>query len=344
VLISADNHAFPDWAPDWLRAQVESPDCSTDSRGTHGRLRSLAKWLTICFAEHPGVAERWLRYAAGICDRDVPDGEIKRLLIWAEHMFGQGHEVSAGVFSDTTVHRAQIDLEEIYTIATIGPDLAQFRASSPQRLYNSPQRQTIDVLRDWGTYCGELNPFVCFGADDRFWTRPFNAVKNILHVHAQVVPSPMRAQYGMTQSGTLSEHTKDGVGERRFIVTEFDFSKTTPKGKPTIYGPLLEQCEAEGITALDIQAALLARLSRERPLWMVVFSGGKSLQGWFPCRDEDESKILAWFDTSAMRLGACHSTRCISQFVRMPDGTRAPNREGKSVRQSIQYYDRGVLI
>ena len=76
---------------------------------------------------------------------------------------------------------------------------------------------------------------------------------------------------------------------------------------------------------------------------MIVFSGGKSLQGWFPCRSEDEEKLLAWFNTSALRLGACPSTRCISQFVRMPDGTRAPNRDGKSVRQAILYYDPGVL-
>jgi hypothetical protein len=33
------------------------------------------------------------------------------------------------------------------------------------------------------------------------------------------------------------------------------------------------------ITALDIQAALLAHLALERPLWLTVFSGGKSLQG-----------------------------------------------------------------
>jgi hypothetical protein len=103
-------------------------------------------------------------------------------------------------------------------------------------------------------------------------------VKNFLYVHAQVVPSPMCALRALTQSGTLSEHSKAGTGKRAFLVLEFDFSKTTPKGKPTAWGPLLERCEAEGITALDIQAALLAYLASERPLWMTVFSGGKSLQ------------------------------------------------------------------
>jgi hypothetical protein len=236
-----------------------------------------------------------------------------------------------------------VDLEEIHAIARHGPTLAQYRVSSPQRLYDNPQRQTAAVLQDWSRYCGEDDPLVCFGADDRFWTRPLNAVKNLLYVHAQIVPSPMRAMRALTQAGTLSEHSKAGTGDRAFLVLEFDFSKATPKGKPTVWGPLLEQCEAEGITALDIQAALLAYLERERPLWMTVFSGGKSLQGWFPCRGEDEEKLHAWFNTSALRLGACSSTWCVSQFVRMPDGTRAPNREGKSVRQSIEYYDPSVL-
>jgi hypothetical protein len=339
MLISADNHVWPPWAPSWLRDQVESPDCS---QGTHPRLRWLAKWLVIYFAEYEGEAQRWLRYAAEHCDRDVPSGELDRLLIWAENLFGEGHAASEGTSAQLS-QRKHPDLEEIFAIASGGPDLAEFRASSPQRLYDSPQRQTITVLRDWGSYCGELDPLVCFGADDRFWTRPFSAVKNLLRVHPLIVPSPMRAQYGMTQAGYPSEHSKDGVGERAFLVLEFDFSKTTPKGKPTIWAPLLQRCEDEWITALDIQAALLAHLARERPLWMTVFSGGKSLQGWFPCRGEDEEKLLSWFNTSALRLGACSSTRCISQFVRMPDGTRAPNCEGKSVRQSIVYYDPSAL-
>jgi hypothetical protein len=337
MLIAADNHVWPVWAPTWLRDQVASPDCSGPG-GTHGRLRQLAKWLTIYFSEHEGATARWLYHAAQYCDRDVPSDELDRLLIWAENLFGQGHDISERR-SALLSQRARPDLEEIYAIASAGPDLAEYRASSPQRLYNSPQRQTVAVLQDWSRYCGQNDPLICFGADDRFWTRPFSAVRNLLHVHAQIVPSPMRSTHALTQSGTLSEHSKAGTGDRAFLVLEFDFSKTTPKGKPTVWAPLLQRCEAEWIAALDIQAALLAHLASERPLWMTVFSGGRSLQGWFPCRGEDEEKLLSWFNTSALRLGACSSTRCISQFVSMPDGERAPNREGKSVRRSIVYYD-----
>jgi hypothetical protein len=306
-------------------------------------LRTLAKWLVIYFAEHEGQAERWLAHAAALCDRDVDKGEIDRLLVWAQGLFGGPENSSAQTLKTAASQpRAQVDLEAIYAIAQQGPRLQQYRLSSPER-FLSQGRQTAHVLKSWARYCGGEDPLVCFGADDRFWTRPLSSVRSILHVHAQIVPSPMRARVGQTVDGRWSEHTKAGTGERMFLVTEFDFTKTTPKGKPTIWKPLLGRCEASSISVLDIQAALLAHLARSRPLWMVVFSGAKSLQGWFPCRDEVEDQLKNWFVTEARRLGACSSTWCRSQFVRMPDGTRAPNRAGQSVRQTIEFYNPSVL-
>jgi hypothetical protein len=343
MLISADDHQFPLWAPDWLRAQVESPDCSN---GTHPRLLWLAKWLVICFAEHPGGAKRWLKHAAALCDREVPAGEINRLLVWAESLFGPNSlHTKNGSQRNMAGTRPQIDLDNIYCTAvhSCRGGRRELRERSPLRLYDSVERQTDQVLDAWGRYAGIADPLCCFGADDQFWTQPHSAVRGILHVHAQIVPSPMRTQWGMTQGGYWSQHTKDATGERMFLVTEFDFTRTTPKGKPTIWAPLLDKIEGRGMTVLDLNAALIDALAIYRPLWMVVFSGGKSLQGWFPCRGEPEEKVQHWFRRYAEPLGACHSTLCKSQFVRMPDGTRAPNREGQSVRQTIEYYDPSVL-
>jgi hypothetical protein len=337
MLISDDNHVFPSWAPDWLRDAVAAPDCS---RGTHPALRYLAKWLSIYFAEHPGDAKRWLTHAAQYCDRDVPDGEVARLLVWAESLFGGDHKRPADAAHEP-VERPQVDLEAIYQVACQGPRLAEYRGASPVKF--SPERNTAMMLEAWAAYAGQSDPWICFGSRDCFWTRRLSTVREFLYVHEQMVPSPMKAQFGFTADGRLSEHSKDGTGQRLFLVIEFDFSKLTPKGKPTIWVPLLERCETEGVTALDLNAAVLAHLSKERVLWMTVFSGGKSLQGWFPCRDEDEEQLHQWFNSRARRLGADPMTWCRSQFVRMPDGTRAPNREGKSVRQSIQYYDPKVL-
>jgi hypothetical protein len=341
MIISPDNHVFPLWAPDWLRHQVERPDCSN---GTHPRLRQLAKWLTIYFAEHPGSAERWLRYAAERCERQVPPGEVDRLLVWAGGCFGSAASASQNYTPSQYVSaRGQVELEELYAIALAGPGLKQYREANPQPLCGGA-RKTDEILDAWSRYAGQADPLICFGADDSFWTRPYKAVRNILHCHAQIVPSPMRASRGLTADGRRSEHTKDATGQRMFLVVEFDFSKTTPKGKPTSWVPLLERCEAAGITVLDLNASLLAHLAKERPLWMTVFSGSKSLQGWFPCRGVAEDQLHQWFNNSARRLGADPMTWCKSQFVRMPDGTRAPNRQGKSVRQSIEYYNPGVLL
>ncbi len=339
MIISADNHVFPAWAPDWLRDQVESPDCSD---GTHPALRQLAKWLVIYFAEHEGAAERWLKYAAERCDRDVDDGEINRLLVWAEALFGEGSEKPADG-SRNLPERPQVDLEAIYQVAINGPRLAEYRESSPVQLLDTPARNTEQVLGQWARYAGQLDPWICFGSRDLFWTRRLSAVGHILHVHEQIVPSPMRAQLGFTADERWSEHSKEGTGDRLFLVTEFDFARLTPKAKPTHWVPLIDRCEAAGLSTLDVQAAILTRLAQERPLWMTVFSGSKSLQGWLPCRGEAQEKLHQWFNASARALGACNSTWCKCQFVRMPDGQRAPNREGKSVRQSIVYYNPKVL-
>jgi hypothetical protein len=106
---------------------------------------------------------------------------------------------------------------------------------------------------------------------------------------------------------------------------------------------LLDRCQAAGITVLDMNAALIAHLALERPVWMTVFSGGKSLQLWTPCRGEPEESLHDWFVNSARRLGACNSTWGKSQFVRMPDGTRAANREGQQVRQAIEFYNPKII-
>ena len=87
-----------------------------------------------------------------------------------------------------------------------------------------------------------------------------------------------------------------------------------------------------------MNAALSAHLLDLGNPWMVVYSGGKSLQSWFPCRDTDEQLLRAWYRGEALAIGACQSTWCRAQFVRMPDGSRDDGR-----RQSIEYYNPDVL-
>jgi hypothetical protein len=235
------------------------------------------------------------------------------------------------------------DLEEIFSIAEAGPRLAGFRESSPVHLSTEPERDTERVLQAWADYAWQDDPWVCFGSDDRFWTRRLSDCGYILALHPLIVPSPMSSQYGETKTGHLSEHSLEAVGERMFLVCEFDFTRRTPKGKPTPWVYLLDQCEAVGITVLDINAALIAHLAKQRALWMTVFSGNKSLQAWFPCRGEPETSLRQWFNLNARRLGACSSTWSKSQFVRMPDGTRSVDKDGRQPRQTIEFFNPAVL-
>ena len=320
MLISADHQVFPVWVPSWLRAQVESPDCSC---GTHPQLRKLAKWLVIYFAEHEGEAGRWLHDAAQRCARDVPNGEVARLLAWAEARFGNGNTTSPSFFQktyDTTgvssgspssATTNSPNLDEIFSIASAGSGLVGLRDSSPLRLSLSKLRDTQCVLEQWARYAKEDDPWICFGCNAKFYTRRLSACyRRILPCHQLMVPSPMKAQRAHTAEGRWSEHSLEGTGSRIFLVIEFDFSRLTPSGKPTIWVPLLDRCEAAGITVLDLNAALITTLAKERPLWMTVFSGNRSLQAWFPCRGEPEEELHRWFtpqpnaSARATRLGA----------------------------------------
>lgn len=186
--------------------------------------------------------------------------------------------------------------------------------SSPVRFmddfpYTEP---AIDIL-----FPGD--PLLCVGYHkENFVTLNREKLRGRLNRHPLIVPSPMRKQFGTTKdTGKLSMHCADNVGPRRFIVVEFD------DGSP-----------------LDEQAARLLHLRQSAPLAMAVFSGNKSLQGWFFCLGQDEEKLRSWFDY-ACKLGADPQMFVPCQFVRMPDAWRAEtSRSGDSgtLKQQTVYY------
>jgi hypothetical protein len=120
-----------------------------------------------------------------------------------------------------------------------------------------------------------------------------------------VVPNPMSKPVGINLEGKKSVRCLDNTGERRHAVAEFDSG------------------------TLDEQAALLLFLSTIMPLVLVVFSGSKSLHGWFLA-------LPGWKDffRTACKLGAdpAMATKC--QFARMPGG----RREG-GARQSVYWFN-----
>jgi hypothetical protein len=121
---------------------------------------------------------------------------------------------------------------------------------------------------------------------------------------------------------------------RIYLPIEFDFSRTDNKGKPTVFLPLIDSWEQDGISILDACAALLWRLADRLPLVVAVHSGGKSVHGWFAVFDRDEESQSWLFMRRAFELGADRVTWCRSQFVRLPDGRRQ-----NGTRQQTFYFD-----
>lgn len=133
------------------------------------------------------------------------------------------------------------------------------------------------------------------------------------HKFQFVVANPMSRETGRTRAGRESSRAKDNAcGEhgRRIAVIEFDTGD-----------------------ALRDQCAVLSSLSSPAaPLVMAVWSGGKSIHGWFDVSATDCGNALRLF-RFAVWLGCDESLFDMSKLVRMPGGTRADGS-----RQTILHF------
>lgn len=129
-----------------------------------------------------------------------------------------------------------------------------------------------------------------------------------------VVANAMTAARGKTKMGNPSARCHGNAcapALRRFVVVEFDTGED-----------------------LAIQARYLSALHRPAcPLALVVFSGGKSLHGWFNVAGLPEAEKLTAFRRGCL-LGADQSLWDRAKLVRMPGGTR---HDG--TRQFIAYFE-----
>ncbi len=153
---------------------------------------------------------------------------------------------------------------------------------------------------------------VCLGTEKtqfetRTWgewsTHPLSGVRYVL-------PNPMRAPSGRTLSGRESARCNDNASAHpRWGVLEFDCP------------------EAD----LNTQAALLRLFSLHRgwPLGLVLFSGGKSLHGWFAIEGRREA-----FTRDVVWVGGDSSCRVRAQAYRAPRGVRE-----NGVRQEVLFWN-----
>jgi hypothetical protein len=180
--------------------------------------------------------------------------------------------------------------------ARVRPDAAEMEKTAPEWFL--------------GSLLGGSEVLACVGLGvAKFETAAMSAFAGQLRMWEFVVPNAMSALEGKRKSdGELSAHTLDNTGPRQNIVVEFD----------------------DGATP-DEQAARHIWLSEFRDLRMVVFSGSKSLHGWYRATDEASDRK---FMEEAVRLGGDPKTWLKSQFVRMPNG----QRENGTI-QRVEFFD-----
>jgi hypothetical protein len=209
------------------------------------------------------------------------------------------------------------DLEQIDAIVRSGYELYDLWESSPVRFDDDANHaeEIIDVL-----FPG--NPLLCVGETERkFATESREDWRGQLLQYPLIVPNPMLRKVGVTSSGKLSEHTFAATASRVYLAIECDFKPLDYKDKPTVFLPLLDAWEREGIQIQDACAAILMHLARVQPLVVAVYSGNRSVHGWFAAFDREPRAVWA-FMRHAFSLGADHITWTHSQFVRLPDGRR----------------------
>ena len=220
------------------------------------------------------------------------------------------------------------NFELIEAVAHTGNGLVDLWEASPIRLdSNRPKTdEIIDIL-----FPGD--PLLCCGwTRHRFDTRARTRWYK-LHDLQFIVPNPMTAPQGLTQRRRLSAHALSNTGPRRFLIVEFDFDASNSAEE----AQLLRRLATEGRDVRDLCAALLLHLAEKAPLALVVYSGGKSLHGWFYCAGTTEKKVSRFF-WYAVSLGADRANWNRAQFARMPDGLR---ENGK--RQTVYFFNPGVV-
>jgi hypothetical protein len=204
------------------------------------------------------------------------------------------------------------NFELIEAVAHTGNGLVDWWEASPVRLDSSDPNtdEIIDLL-----FPG--NPLLCCAwSRHGFDTRARENWYKLQDLEF-IVPSTMSAKQGVTREGKMSAHALSNIGPRRFLIVEFDFEAGTSEEEAL----LLDSLAAEGRNVKDLSAALLLHLAEKAPLALAVYSGGKSLHGWFYCAGVAEERVWCTFQ-SAVSLGADRANWARSQFARMPDGLR----------------------
>lgn len=222
----------------------------------------------------------------------------------------------------------QTNFDLIETIGNAGTGLVDLWEASPVRL-DSNEPRAHDIV---GTlFTG--NPLLCCGwSRHRFDTRPRDRWYKLNDLQF-IVPNPMTVRRGRTRNQKISAHALSNTGLRRFLVIEFDFDPGRSSEEMRLFAKLDNQRR----DVRDLNAALLLHLAEKVPLALAVYSGSKSLHGWFYCAGVPDERVSRFF-SYAVSLGADPANWNRSQFARMPDGQRENGR-----RQTVYFFNPTVV-
>lgn len=147
---------------------------------------------------------------------------------------------------------------------------------------------------------------VCASMDEfNAETRPRDAWKDFVDGLQFVVPNAMAAESAPMPDGRLSSRCRgNSAKRRRWLVVECDLGTD-----------ISEQCQ------------VLSSLDHPRcPLTLAVFSGGKSVHGWFDGAALSDKEQVRWY-RHAVYLGHDSKLWLKWQWVRNPGGRRANGRK-----------------
>ena len=121
------------------------------------------------------------------------------------------------------------------------------------------------ILDAWAGYARHLNHWVCYGSKDNFYTRRLVDMRDRASAYEQIVPSPMRAQKGLTIDGRPSQHTLDNTGPRLCLVAEFDFAPVNKRRKLDHLGGSDHQMPRRGTGRSRYERGPLRAFAKPRP-------------------------------------------------------------------------------
>lgn len=232
----------------------------------------------------------FIRQAANMVkDRVVPDRELFGAIASAKARIaggaleGQQWPQFSQVLRSEIIANGRVMLDDL---AASGDQLPQEPAFYLQKIY----RET---------------DYVCVApVSSKFTTKKRPEIEKIVtdSPHEYINPSAMVDEFGLTKDfdqatgqRKVSAHCLDNTGPKTWQVVEFDSGEVRD------------------------HVSLHWHLAQSAPLALLVYSGGKSLHGWYNVRGWNEYKISDFFG-KAVQIGADPKMWSRCQFSRLPAG------------------------